>query len=472
MKTSFKLLLLLPLFSSAQFNNFTEKWKLDADFKNASLGFTVIDANTSKIISEYNSHVSLIPASTLKIITTSAALSILGPNYQFETKIAYSGNFNKEKGILNGDIHIIGSGDPTFQSEFFFNDKLTITDKIAAAIKEKGIKEINGKIIGDAYVFERKIPDSWIWSDISNYFGSTPCGLSFMDNKYKIYFATENINSEAKVISVYPDYLYSHLNIQCNVIAKGNSDEACIYGDPLSFNKIVSGTIPPNKKSFDIEGALPDPALLCAEMLFKSLKKIGVNCSENNINSNYIKPDSVLKLNTLYTHHSPNLSDIIYHTNIKSNNLYCESILMALGNGSALTGIKLVKEYWKKNGLNTEELYLVDGSGLSRENTLTTNFQANLLVKIYFDKNYKILLKSLPIAGKEGSMSQIGNETFIENNMQAKTGYINRVRAYCGFLKSKSGKNLAFSLIINNYNCSAKSAKNKLEKFLIELGNL
>ena len=293
-----------------------------------------------------------------------------------------------------------------------------------------------------------------------------------MDNKYKIYFATENINSEAKVISVYPDYLYSHLNIQCNVIAKGNSDEACIYGDPLSFNKIISGTIPPNKKSFDIEGALPDPALLCAEMLFKSLKKIGVNCSENNINSNYIKPDSVLKLNTLYTHHSPNLSDIIYHTNIKSNNLYCESILMALGNGSALTGIKLVKEYWKKIGLNTEELYLVDGSGLSRENTLTTNFQANLLVKIYFDKNYQVLLKSLPVAGKEGSMSQIGNETFIENNMQAKTGYINRVRAYCGFLKSKSGKNLAFSLIINNYNCSAKSAKNKLEKFLIELGNL
>ena len=207
MKTSFKLLLLLPLFSSAQFNNFTEKWKLDADFKNASLGFTVIDVNTSKIISEYNSHLSLIPASTLKIITTSAALSILGPNYQFETKIAYSGNFNKENGILNGDIHIIGSGDPTFQSDFYFNDKLTITDKIAAAIKEKGIKEINGKIIGDAYVFERKIPDSWIWSDISNYFGSTPCGLSFMDNKYKIYFSTENINSEAKVISVYPDYL-------------------------------------------------------------------------------------------------------------------------------------------------------------------------------------------------------------------------------------------------------------------------
>jgi D-alanyl-D-alanine carboxypeptidase/D-alanyl-D-alanine-endopeptidase (penicillin-binding protein 4) len=145
---------------------------------------------------------------------------------------------------------------------------------------------------------------------------------------------------------------------------------------------------------------------------------------------------------------------------------------MALGNGSASNGIKLVKEYWKKIGLNTEELYLVDGSGLSRENTLTTNFQANLLVKIYFDKNYPVLLKSLPAAGKEGSMSQIGNETFIENNMQAKTGYINRVRAYCGFLKSKSGKNLAFSLIINNYNCSAKSAKNKLEKFLIELGNL
>ena len=129
MNRSFLLLLLLPLFSSAQFNNFTEKWKLDADFKNASLGFTVIDANTSKIISEYNSHLSLIPASTLKIITTSAVLAILGPNYQFETKIAYSGNFNKENGILNGDIHIIGSGDPTFQSEFFLMTNLLLLIK-------------------------------------------------------------------------------------------------------------------------------------------------------------------------------------------------------------------------------------------------------------------------------------------------------------------------------------------------------
>ena len=472
MNRYYLLLMLLPIFSRAQFNNFTEKWKIDPDFKNASLGFTVIDANTSKIISEYNSHLSLIPASTLKIITTSAALEILGQNYQFETKIGYSGNFNEENGILNGDIHIIGSGDPTFQSEYFFNEKITITDKIAAAIKEKGIKEINGKIIGDAYIFERKIPDSWIWSDISNYFGSRPCGLSFMDNKYKIYFSTENINSVAKIISVYPDYLYSHINFQSNVTAKGSDDEACIYGDPLSFNKIISGTIPPNKKSFDIEGAIPDPALLCVEMLFKSLIKIGVNCSDKKINSNYIKPDSLSQINLLYTHHSPNLSDIIYHTNIKSNNLYCESILMALGNGNTLNGIKLVAEYCRKKGLNTEELFMVDGSGLSRENTLTTNFQANLLAKIYIDKNYQIFLKSLPVAGKEGSMSHIGNGTLIENNMHAKTGYINRVRAYCGFLKSKSGKNLAFSLIINNYNCSAKSAKNKLEKFLIELGNL
>jgi D-alanyl-D-alanine carboxypeptidase/D-alanyl-D-alanine-endopeptidase (penicillin-binding protein 4) len=147
--------------------------------------------------------------------------------------------------------------------------------------------------------------------------------------------------------------------------------------------------------------------------------------------------------------------------------------LRSLGKGSASKGIALVKNFFQKDGLDMSELYMVDASGLSRVNTVTTSFEANLLSHVTKDSvNYKTIIRSLPVAGKSGSMSNIGKNTFIENNMRAKTGYMNRVRAYCGYVTSKSGKDMAFSVIFNNYNCSAKDAKLKIEKFLVALGNL
>jgi D-alanyl-D-alanine carboxypeptidase/D-alanyl-D-alanine-endopeptidase (penicillin-binding protein 4) len=116
---------------------------------------------------------------------------------------------------------------------------------------------------------------------------------------------------------------------------------------------------------------------------------------------------------------------------------------------------------------------MTDGSGLSRANTITTHFQALALTKLKNDSSInKAFLNSLPIAGKNGSMHGIGKGKFIENNMRAKTGYINRARGYAGYVTTKSGKELAFSVLFNNYNCSAKDAKLKLEKFLIALGEL
>ncbi|MBA3665696.1 MAG: D-alanyl-D-alanine carboxypeptidase, partial [Bacteroidetes bacterium] len=183
--------------------------------------------------------------------------------------------------------------------------------------------------------------------------------------------------------------------------------------------------------------------------------------------------DSTATRTTIYSYYSPPLEKIVYFTNLKSNNHYCETILRAIGKGSMYSGIEATKNYWQKKGLDVSELFMVDGSGLSRANTVTTNFQASLLSSIYKDSVfYKTFNNSLPIAGKSGSMSNIGKGKLIENNMRAKTGYINRARGYCGYVKSKSGKDLAFSVLFNNYSCSAKEAKVKIEKFLIELGEL
>jgi D-alanyl-D-alanine carboxypeptidase/D-alanyl-D-alanine-endopeptidase (penicillin-binding protein 4) len=255
------------------------------------------------------------------------------------------------------------------------------------------------------------------------------------------------------------------------VVAKGTEDEAYVYGDPFGYEKVVSGRIPPNKTNYEVEAALPDPALLCAEAMYLSLNKYGIRCNIKLVETNYKKANAPVNLPVLYTHYSPTLDNIVLYTNLKSNNLYCESLLLTLGKGSIAAGTEAVKNYWQKRGLETTEVFMSDGSGLSRSNNITTHFQTSLLCKMYRDStHYRAFNNSLPVAGKSGSMANIGKGTYIEKNLRAKTGYINRARGYCGYVKSKSGKEVAFSILFNNYNFTAREAKLELEKFMIAVG--
>jgi D-alanyl-D-alanine carboxypeptidase/D-alanyl-D-alanine-endopeptidase (penicillin-binding protein 4) len=469
----FLFFILFPLFIKGQLNAIREDWAKQSGLKNASIAYCIVNIASGELVSEFNSHQALVPASTLKIVTTSAALALLGNEFTYETKIYFTGNFDKNSGILNGDLIIYGSGDPTLQSEHFYKDSESVLLKWASVLKEKGLKEIKGKICADASYFERKIPDNWIWEDISNYYGAVPCGLSYKDNKFKLTYSSGEKQSKAKLLAVSPDYFTHRLTIQSEVFANGTKDEAYAYGDPFSFNKEIRGSIPVNKKQYDIEVALPDPALLCAEHLVKALQQVGIRCDSNAVVSNYHKNDIQVNKLLIYTHHSPPLSKMVYYTNQNSNNQYCESILYTLGNGSAEKGLLKVKTYWQQQGLDTSEIYMEDASGLGRINAITANFQAKALYTIAKNKNiYTAFNASLPLAGKQGSMSNLGKGSFIENNLRAKTGYMKRARSYCGYVQTKSGKELAFSLIFNNYTCSASEAKKQMEKFLIALAEL
>ncbi len=466
------ILLLIPLFHFGQMNKVLEDWKKDMDLASAGLGFCVLDAKTKAVVLEQNSQLALVPASTLKVLTTYAALSKLGQHYRFETRLFYTGTLDAATGVLDGDLLILGGGDPSLQSEVYNKDNTLVTDKWAKLIKEKGIKEIKGKVIGDASYFDRNVPGEWIWADISNYYGATPNGLSFMDNKFKIVFQTGVKDSEAKLISYSPKYSSKNIELSSNVLADGTSDQAIVYGDPQAFSKQVSGTLPPNKKHYEIEAALPDPALLCAESLCKSLASLGVKCKVEQAVSRYTYVETGENRQFLFSHFSPDLDNLVIQTNLKSNNLFCESLLRALGKGDAKKGLEAVTEYWSQRGLDLSSLNMKDGSGLARANTCSSALLANALVKIHNDtENYKLFLSSFPIAGKSGSMSNIGKGKWIENNLRAKTGYMERVRAYTGYVKTKSGKDLCFAILVNNYTCSPSAMKEKIERFFLALEN-
>lgn len=454
-----------------------ESLKKDNALSNGTFGIYAINLKNDSIIADYNSSLSLIPASTLKTVTTAAALSILGSDYKFETLIQYDGTIDTVNHILKGNIYIKGGGDPTLDSEYFRDEKdsLSLTDKWALIIKKSGINKIDGAIVGDASIFEdNMIPSQWIWGDMGNYFGAGACGLTYYDNKYALLF-NSGVSGKTTINKIVPTI--PGLNIVNYVTAAGSSDNAFIYGAPYSFNRFVEGTIPPNQTNYEVFGSIPDPALFCAQVLAESLKKYGITISEKATTAKILKEaNEYVDTNkkTIHKHYSPSLDKIVYWTNLKSNNLYAEHLLKIIaykktGYGSGSRGTDIITSFWQSKNINTNGFYMNDGCGLSRANCITTKTEAQILKEMTKDKSFDIFYNSLPVAGKSGSLASMCNGTFAENNLRAKSGYITRVRSYCGYVKNKKGELICFSVIANNYNCSPTEIKNKLEKLLIAL---
>lgn len=463
------LLFLVTSTLHAQPEKILETWKKDKDLHYASISWSVRDLSSLKILSEHLPHTLLIPASTQKIFCTATALSNYGPDYRFETTLCYTGTIDKIKGVLKGDLIIVGSGDPSLHSKYTGSGN--ITDKWAAELFKAGIRSIEGGVIGDAGAFPKAIPSNWLYEDVSNYYGAGVCALNYADNLFTLTFNSGEAGTQASLSGMRPLYESQPYQITHSVMASGRSDEAYVYGDPSSFTRSVNGTIPPNKKNYELDATLPDPALLCAESLQKSLLAQGISCKKN-AKSRYQSPASE-QVTLVYTHFSLPLKQLVQITNQYSNNLYCEALRLLLGKGDAEKGLYEIKKNAYTYGVDTSGLFLADASGLSRLNACTTDAQCLFLINAL--KNQKIspiFLQSLPVSGKSGSLATLGKGTFLENNLAAKSGYMTRARAYTGYLKTKSGKELVFSVIINNFSCSGKAMKPKFEAFLLSLAEL
>ena len=479
------LFLLQSVFSFSQvkskLNAEIEKLKTDNALKHAIWSICVMPVKKDTILTEYNSNISLVPASTLKIVTTSAALTLLGNDFKFETKLQYDGVFDTLTGTINGNLYIVGGGDPTLESEYFKDEKdsLTTTDRWAELLKKKGVKKINGAVIGDASVFDDNvIPPQWIWADIGNYFGAGACGLTYHDNKYTLYFKSGATGSKAIIKKTMP--FIDSLKMVNTVTAAGNDDNAFIYGAPYSYYRRVEGTIPAEQNNYEIEGSIPDPALFCAQSLERSLKTVGISIAGNATTTRVLKETNKYIETTkrlLFTNYSPTLDEIVYWTNFKSNNLYAEHLLKYIaykknGIGREKEGTEIITDFWKNKGVDVGGFFMNDGCGLSRSNVVTTKMETQILRAMARDKNFKIFYNSFPIAGKKGSLDNMCEGTCAKNNLVAKSGYITRARGYTGYVKNKKGEMLCFSMLANNYECTPTEMKKKFEKLMIGLAEL
>lgn len=411
--------------------------------KHAAISAYAVNMETGEVLLDKNSDKSLTPASCMKVVTTAAALQLLGPEMRFQTDLEYDGAI--EKGILNGNLYIRGGGDPCLGSDriapaLSWGRQVEVW---TAAVQKLGVQKILGRVIGDASLWERALAaPGWTWEDLGNYYGAGACALSFHENSYTLFFKPgEKEGDPTRVLQTEPKVPELVFHNEVKTGPAGSGDRASIFGVEYSPVHFVRGTVPPGA-IFSIRGAIPDPAAFCAFSLQEALRAKGIA-----VESKVLSVKG--KRAAFHTTFSPPLKDIVYWTNQKSLNLHPEHLLKKMGQGSAEKGTQAVTDFWKAEGIDIEGFNMADGSGLSRKNMVTAKQLVAILLKMKKSKVFPLFLHSLPEKGK---------------GVRAKSGSMSQVRGYTGY-----AGNIAFAVLVNQ--CLDPKVGEKMEAFVVSLEN-
>lgn len=432
----------------------------DEQAKHAIASLCVLDANTGKTLYAKNEQIGLATASTLKTITAATAFSILGKDFQFQTTLAYTGTITTD-GILKGNLIIIGSGDPTLGSWRYQNKENVVLMQWVTAIKSAGIKKIEGSVIGDDRIFgTQTTPEGWVWQDIGNYYGAGTSGLAWRENQFDIHLKPGSSTAdEVKVVKAVPATPYVQIINELKTGSPGSGDRSYAFLPPYSNVAYLRGSWGIGIAKTGISVALPDPAFDCAYRLQDTLKRLGISTGQQATTArlmtlnNQVIPSVTQKISTIS---SPSLSEITYWFLKKSINLYGESLLktIAIKSGKAGTtskGAETEINFWADKGIDKTALNIIDGSGLSPGDRITTSAMASVLFQIQKENWFADYYKALPEY----------------NGMKIKSGTINDVSAFAGYHTDAAGNKYVIVININNY--SGSGINKKLFKVLDEL---
>lgn len=443
-------------------NNAYQQFVKSGKFPNGIASLTVLDGKTGQPIFTNNASVGLPTASTMKVITSITALDILGPDYTYQTKLAYTGEIDS-LGVLHGDIIVIGSGDPTLGSDRYTTTKSeTILNKWVYKIHNSGIQHINGRVVGDDLYFNgNDVPPTWNWVDMGNYYGAGISGLNWRENKTGVAFSPRAIGQPVVISS--PTVPLSGITLINEVTTgtNGSGDNVYAYSAPYSDIIYLRGTYGRDTKKI-VEIAVPDPALALAQQLTASLLDVDITVDSLPTTGKRLLNQGIT-LNSqkqqLDTHQSPRLKEIVYWFNQKSINLYGEAILKSFGiishnKANSEDAATLLSKYWEqKIKIPVSELHIHDGSGLSPQNRVTTLAMAKIMQYAQNRPWFADFQKSLPTI----------------NGITMKSGTIGGVLGYTGFHQGKANAPVTFSLLVNNYTGSTSAMRQEMFKLLNSL---
>ena len=478
-----RLVIINLLFCTASFFAQSEKLQTrinasvaSSAFKYANIGVAVIDIETGKTLAGINQNKVLVPASAQKVITTFAALELLGDDFEYVTKIAHDGRIQAD-GTLEGNLYIIGSGDPTLGSSRF-KEVLNFEDLLKSLvdeIKAFGITCIDGDIIADeSFLHSFPVCPSWQWNDLGNYYASGAWGLNINENQYLVAFDKRGVVGRRPRIKYYsPEIPGLQFSNEITVDSSNTKDNAYIFGGPNNYFKRIVGTIPAGEGNFYIKGSIPDPPIFAAFQLHTKLKK--ANIPSNGYSSIY-DPLEVKKLKRkdILSIKSPPLRTILKSANYRSVNLYCESLLKTIAKhkghtGSGGHGLYEINKFLHRLKVDTKGIHLEDGSGLSVRNNISPHGLAAFLQRMTQKRELSELTSLLAVGGRNGTVAGMFKGSKAAGNVYLKSGSMNRILTYTGYVQCKSGKWVSFAVMANGFDLDAKKMRRKLQKVITNI---
>jgi len=422
---------------------------------------------SGRVLYERNARKNMTPASTMKLLTTAAALDTFGPDARFRTSLETAGRLDGLGRIL-GDVFLVGRGDPMLSRPG--PDGRSAFDVLADGLRAAGVARVEGRLVGHEGLFQDRRGEDWEWSDLVWCYGAEVSALAWNDNCASLAVSAGERVGEPLFVDYRPRSRYFSVVSSATTSAAGTESDLRLERD-LGSNAIrLSGTHPLGAEAEELHVALEDPARYAASVFIEGLEARGIRVSGDAATSSAPLPPGA---RTLVAHDSLPLSEMLKLVNKPSQNLYTEMLLRQLGarskgEGSLEAGREALGEFLKRFGVGGQGL-VQDGSGLSRTDMVAPHDLVSLLVAMDKHRHAATFRDSLPIAGVDGTLETRMRGTAAERRVLAKTGTLRQANALAGYLTTKSGSRLAFSIVVNHHTAPSREATQAIDALMVAL---
>ena len=442
----------------------------DPAFARASWGVVIQSLDDGQVLYRRNAERLFLPASNLKLLTASAALTRLGADFRYRTTVLARGA--RRADTLLGDVVVIGRGDPSLAVDAATGaDPLAPLRPWADSLRARGIRVIRGRVTGDASLFpDPPLGPGWAWDDLDADYSAPIGALQLNDGVAWIETTAGAAPGQPVRATLLPARAPLRL-FNAAVTAPADSAPGRLTWSRAPFGDSVtlSGRFAAGRPTVRLPVSVPDPTRYFVAALVEALADSGVT-----VRGDTAAADSTA--DTLFTWQSPPLAEILPLFLKPSQNQVGEMLLRTLGAqvkgvGSMDSGRAVVREVLTGFGVPPDAYVLADGSGLSRYNYVAPDAVARLLEAMYRRPDFEPLFAALPVAGVDGTLAGRLKGTRAAGNAHAKTGSLSNVRSLSGYVRDADGEMLLFVLLANGFTVPQRVVEAAQDQVVERLAN-
>lgn len=440
-------------------------------FSRATVGFVVRSLDTGETLYSRNGRTWLVPASTMKVMTTVAAASRLGWDFRFETRLVATGPI--VKGVLDGDLIVVGTGDPTINRHHA--SRAGAFDDWARALKARGIQRINGHIIGDDSLVES--PGwgiGWAWDDLVEDYGAAMSALQFNENVATVTMGPGITPGAPPVVYLSPSNHGLLVDVQAATSAEGTAPSLVVARQPGTRILEVRGQAPWGGAAVSTTVAVANPTIFFTGELRQALLRHGIAVDGTAVDIDQESDRARASEGTvLLVDQSAPLREIATEMLAWSINLYAESLVVALDRtapGGTAEGVAMLRAVLDELGVPADGYTTRDGSGLSRNDYMSAETLVAALAAAWREPSLRDgLLQVLPATGGPGMLERRLTGTPAAGRVHAKSGSMSNVRGLTGIVETTAGEPLAFAFLSNGFDVRGSEIDARVDELLLAL---